>query len=576
MRNKYNMNLNPRRLSSKDIEKHMDFEALLAEYRKSTQRKKPAGRFRLLYIGSAVAAALAGLLFYFNTLHPETERKPAISTAQYFARQELVRPPLESVGPAIFTHQVDAASGGTYEFAGGSKLVVPSRAFLDDRGRLIEGDVDLHYREMHDYVDFFVSGIPMVYDSAGTRLYLESAGMVEIFALKNGERVKLAPGKAIEVELVSEITLPNINVSPRYKVYLLDTLSRNWVYQDVDHLQFLEALPIDQEDPLYWPKTTLLETMNALEEKAAAAKARMLDALPAPAAPVKPQPLSSDQPSLELRFLDNVGLEGQDRKFYEGTIWQVSPKNPDFDPALLNETWEDFRFRPVNNLEWELTLLRGDGEQRLIVMPVLSGGDYERAMEVYEAAYADYEIRLAENKARLQQMQAALEREIESGKNAAQRLYEAQVDSLKLQGTRITGTGIRRKVVNRFIANHLGIWTCDRPQPFRGSEVNAGFVDQHGNEYRDHTAYVVRKGSDTVFRFYTGKGNPLLIDPDSECLIWLVSNDNKMAVLRPKEIREAIDPKKKENLLRLELIDKEVRSERDVREILGLWSDGSR
>jgi len=565
MRNKYQFNLNPRKLSSKDIEKHKDFDALLEKYRQSPAPRRSGRRIRLLYIGSAVAAAVVGLIFYFSIMQVPVDTGPVMSNEAYFAQQDFANPPLKNIQPSFASYTVDAEKGGTYEFAGGSRLVIPSRAFMNDRGQLIEGNVDIQYREMHDYIDFFLSGIPMTYDSAGQQYYLESAGMIELFALQDGKRINLAPGKRIEVELISEITVPNVNVSPRYNIYKLDTLSREWIYQDVDHIQFLDQQVLDELDPLYWQKRALLKQWKAIESRAEAERARILSSIPKPELPIKPQPLRSNQASIGLTLLEDVDIPG--REFYQGTIWQISPNCPDFDPSFLSQEMDSFEFEPLNNLEYELTLIKGERRQRLIIMPVLSGSDYQQAVEAYEEAYADYEIRMAERKAKMNSQLAELEASVAEEKARAQRAFEAQLDSLEQEGVPVAQSGIRRRIVNRFYATSLGIWNCDRPVPLDGQSLQPEFEDQHGNEYDKHTAFLVSRDRNTVLQFYSGDGGAIHLDEDSENMIWLVSSDNKIAVLRPDQL-ERIEKENGEVKIVLHLVDKEIRSEADVREIL--------
>ncbi|HRD40305.1 MAG TPA: hypothetical protein PLC65_16880, partial [Bacteroidia bacterium] len=78
-----------------------------------------------------------------------------------------------------------------------SKIKVPQNAFVNKAGPDIIGDVEIQYREMHDQADIIASGIPMTYDSAGTKYHFESAGMFDIKASQNGEQVFLKHGKQI-------------------------------------------------------------------------------------------------------------------------------------------------------------------------------------------------------------------------------------------------------------------------------------------------------------------------------------------------------------------------------------------
>ena len=69
MNNNYHINLNPKEPSSEQIAKHMDFDALLEKVEKTKQEQaKPKVRRLVLYIGSAVAAALIGAVFFIGNV----------------------------------------------------------------------------------------------------------------------------------------------------------------------------------------------------------------------------------------------------------------------------------------------------------------------------------------------------------------------------------------------------------------------------------------------------------------------------------------------------------------------------
>jgi len=205
MKKNYDIRFNPKGLSSEEIARHQDFDALLNlldESKPEAPTQRPVVR-RMYIWGGAVAAAVVGALFFFglNNTSPDYPTQ----MAEHFNTKPYIDQPLNQIKPQFASYKVNANEGGVFEYKNGSRLVVPKAAFVNDKGALIEGEVDLQYREYHDYVDFFLSGIPMYYDSLSTRYTLESAGMMEIFAEKDGKRVKMAPNKTIAVELVSEI-----------------------------------------------------------------------------------------------------------------------------------------------------------------------------------------------------------------------------------------------------------------------------------------------------------------------------------------------------------------------------------
>ncbi|MEL6925744.1 MAG: hypothetical protein AAFO94_16990, partial [Bacteroidota bacterium] len=148
MENNYKINLNPEEPSSEQIAAHKDFDALLRKTGATTgeppttQQGASVRYIRLL--SAAAAAALIGVLFYFGL----SSNEQALPSAEsYFAARPYVNPPLPQATPAFATIKVDANEGGVYEYKSGSRLVVPRAAFMDDRGSLISGEVELKYRE---------------------------------------------------------------------------------------------------------------------------------------------------------------------------------------------------------------------------------------------------------------------------------------------------------------------------------------------------------------------------------------------------------------------------------------------
>jgi hypothetical protein len=566
MSDNYNIKRDVPLLSSEQIDKHRDFDALLRRYH--SERPRPARPPRRLYWISALAAAAAiGLLWYFNFTRPAPA---AISEEDYFAAQPFVAPPLPAIQPEYQVKKVNAGAGGEIALGEGSRLVVPATAFLDDRGRLVEGDVDIHYREMHDYIDFFLAGIPMVYDSAGQRYYLESAGMIEIFALREGRRVTLAPDKAIEVFLASEITIPKSGAeAPRYHIYKLDTAQRRWVYQNVEHTQWIEdQAPLDPDDPRFDAYTRLQNELEQIESRAAARLAAMEADLPLPKAPLKPQRKSSGI-ALSLDVANSA-----ERDFYEGTVWEISPRSPEYDERAFRINWDDMRLRPLNELEYELTLIKEDKELTLVVIPVLSDEAFQRAQEKYRAALAAYEEQSAQRQARLAEREAALREATEREKAAARQRHEAEFTETT-QADEPAGAYTRRRIVSRFLATSLGVWNCDRPIPLSGETLAARFVDQEGKVYSNHTAYLANRRHNTVFRFHAGQNAALRFDQHTDNILWIVGEDGRIAVLSPEAFRQSTRRKGKQEF-QLRRVDQQIDSQSTLRALLSFNDQGQR
>lgn len=544
----YNIKINPQQPDKASVAKHMDFDALLSKY-ESEAAENPARKqavvrpMRVRYL-SYVGAAAAAVALLIIALTVFNRPKPAKLEAKYFADRPFVDRPLEKAQARFASFRVDVNQGGVYQYESGSRLVVPAAAFMDDYGKLVEGEVEIKYREYHDFVDFFLSGIPMVYDSANVQYTMESAGMIEIYAEQNGRRVRMAPGKNISVEMISRINVaPQMAIPPGYNVYKLDTAARKWIYQGIDQMEVLEEFTeLDEQDPLYQPKKTLKDQLEAIEGKYQQQKEQLENSVPMPAAPTRPVAPDSDLPTFELALTDGVPLtEGADQ------IWYVSSQNSNFDQRMFEVDWEDYRFERLNDHEYRVTFTKGETQQSILVHPVLTGEAFAKAMETYEAAFANYQQKLKDRDQALSDRAAALEDELFEQKQVARKAYQVEIEALIEANPELEDSAdfIHKKVRNRFVADGFGIWNCDRLVPPLMQEITANFIDQNGSSIENRTAYLVDKTRNTVHRFLAQDGARIRYNARSENLLWVVTEDDKLAVCDPAIFR-AIDPGQEE------------------------------
>jgi len=588
--NNYNINHNPEKLSSSSIDKHRDFDQLMQQYENAPRPGKQPGGFRwMYYLSGAVAACLIGFLTYNGLTKAEG---PEVSTEAFLASQPYINPPLKNIQAKFASTAINAHKGGEYRYKSGSKLIFPPAAFVDKDGQAVGGNVNIRYREFHDYVDFFLSGIPMEYDSAGTRYQLESAGMVEIYAEKDGKRLNIAPGKEIAVELVSEIQVPasRRGMVPHFNIYRLDTINRNWVYDGDDQIELLEedlsALLNDDEQLIEKQKRI---TLAKIETKAAKKLAEIEATIPKPVPPVRPERANGEAQVFNFEFNDNQIVYNKNasdearqgvaeaqqqldqlRNQYSNTMWQVAPNNPDFDKEAASRIqWDDMTIRPVNQRDYEVTLINSNKTMKIMVNPVLTGNDYEQALSTFNTAYQQYQQKVNERQAQLKDQKDQLEKSIAEEKALANKTADEKIAAYRAKGQdyAATQTIIKQKVLNRFRVSNFGIWNCDRPLPPMMARVKGEFVDNKENRYIHHTAFLVNKNTNTVSRFHTAKGNDIVFDTESDNILWLVTKQNKLAIFRPEEFKR-INQDKDDYTFVLNVVDKTISSEEDVRKIL--------
>jgi len=575
MKKNYKIVINPQMPSEEQVARHMDFDALL-EQLDTSQSESKKGRIRPLYYYASAAAAAVVLLVVFLVSQPENH---SLQSAQYFAERPYVLPPIQDIEPVFSKYKVAVNQGGVYEYESGSRLVVPAAAFMDDRGKLIEGEVEIHYREMHDYVDFFLSGIPMVYDSANVRYTLESAGMIEIYAEKNGKRVNMAPGKHIDVSLVSQIDVPNINVPPSYNIYQLDTAARAWVYQDIDQLNIIDdVLPqVDEAHPAYSVFDSYKQEIAQLEAQRKLENEALNSRFPQPLIPVRPQKATNTQPTFSIDpedfsiLLDEASIVGKERQLLstqiDNVIWEVSPKNVDFDTRSLQVEWEGARLKKLQAWEYEITYFSGDTEVPMIINRVLTGDLFSQAMAQYEEEMKQYQLALSEYEAAVKQERLSLAEKYQSQKAALKEAFLAEVAAANLNDDDLAQSLSKRKIRNQFRATGFGIWNCDRPVAPLEQTVKAKFVDPNGQLLRDVPGYLVDKTRNTVVRFLATRNTPIAYNTLSDNMLWLVTEDQKIALVRPDQFK-AIPEGASKHIFELEVLEANTKEEQEIRRML--------
>jgi hypothetical protein len=570
----YNIKINPPQPSSVDIAKHQDFDALLAQFKEAPQPEelKPERKPRVIWLRYAAAAAAVIILAVM--VRGLLQGENGMSDEQYFASQPFINPPLDDIKPTFASARINANQGGIYEYNNGSKLIVPASAFKSADGKLVEGEVDIEYREMHDYVDFFLSGIPMTYDSAGTKYVLESAGMVEIIAKQNGQPLKMQPGKEIKVELISYISMPRLNVNPKYNIYKLNASTRSWEYRNVDNIQIIEELDNEgfENEELNILKTNYQSSISKITTAENIEINELEARIGTPIKPTRPFKADKNQFSFDLDISENASpIVKELGEKYQNIIWHISPNSPDINPNAFKVEWESMDLKPLDDgQDFELTLINGDNQERVIVTPALSGNEFTQAMSVYDVAMETYRRALNAREIALEENRNKISEKYASQKEEAKKVFTQSIEEWRTENQNDPALNqvVRKKIINRFVATEFGIWNCDRPIHTDDLEIEGNFELEEGAEVTDEIAYLVNKNRNTIVRIYAKDGAKVNFDQKSDNLMWMVTKDNQIAIFRPQEFKKINQKKGGNHTFKLKVEPDALKSEEDVRKVL--------
>ncbi len=509
MEKNYNFNINPKKPSKEAIQKHQNFDALLEQFEaeKATTKPTPVRRLWPLLGGLAVAAAILFFIITNTNLFDLNAPQGEMQTA-------FIQPPVPEIKKQFINQKYKSNKKKLFQYEGGSSVYVPAGSFRFADGRAVEGDVELQFREYKDFIDIFISGIPMKYDSAGVEYQLESAGMMEIRALKDGEEVFLQPNNVLTVELVSEISVPaHVNVPPGFNIYHLDTTAKNWKYKGKDNIQFIDKYnPESYDKELKVLKNNFDTNIKNLESS-----------WPIPIKPVKPQKADGDKYAFDFEFAEDSEVS----KLYTNTMWQVD-NEVDFKKATQGGNWVDVKMEKQGDGRFKMILIGEKGEQvSLFVEPVLRGTDFQNALINYEIEYKKYNNALAERTQKLQIQKAELEKEFNIKRNQITIKWNSDSNEIIY---------VKRKVRNRFTINALGIWNCDRPVLPGGARVTATISTNKKERLRKANVYLADERSNTIYEIKQKEKTNIKYHSSNKQLLFSLTEKGNVALLTPEEV----------------------------------------
>ncbi|PBQ34654.1 hypothetical protein CNR22_23720 [Sphingobacteriaceae bacterium] len=473
--------------SSEQIAKHQNFERLHKDY--SVIKKLLMKKIMLWTAAVLAVAGVTGLvLTNANKKHPalsKTESQPTDEVKSF------IEPPFPGMETPFTTYRISAKEGGVINHSTGSAITIPANAFLNE-GKPVTDSVDIRYREFHDPLAIFLSGIPMGYDSAGIHNTLESAGMLEILAFENGKSLQLNEQSPIKIKMAS------LTADERFNLYELDTIQKNWLYKGKDKV---EKIKQGQTLP------------NATGTKRQQTTTRQF------AGNAEPAPALADPEKFSFKIAyDNS--EFPELSAYEHVLFEVTDKS--FKPSYYKINWNKISlYSSDNDGEYLVKLKKADTTISVTAKPVFDKKDYAAALAKFEEK---------NNKANEQRDQAEFEKQQALNKvNKNLSTYNSK-QLLSASEKIVTAVALRDFSIAR-----LGIHNCDFPlaplvQYAFSFKRDQRTAEEAEKRFSYNTIFLVEKGKNTVFRF--AKGQPVRLNPSAKNLMWTMTDKNQVAFFR--------------------------------------------
>lgn len=401
----------------------------------------------------------------------------AAITSYYFTflyDAEKTEPPLALQIP-YDTLTFRAEKGFSYHHFTGTNIRIPEKAFVDEDGFPMSGEVKLLYRELHSPEDILLGGIPMGNLDDTKNRALQSAGMFDMRAFKGEEELRLADGKQIELEFAA------FRKSEGYKIFELD---ENFRWQE-------------KGEPTLMTNTQ-----------------KQIDCAAIPPLPDEPLNPGIGENDVVIDISANDSDQPQLRAFKKYR-WKLAdhPLNRDFSDWMARLNWDRVK---IESMDKEKNLFRltfnvsmQDYENKTITkscsiaaVPVLTGADYEKALAEFNASMNEYNSLLAQ--------------------------IEKEEERLALEAD----------ALNAFSINRMGVWNCDQyinNQQFvkiKASFDFAGEINPYVNKVK---VYVINHTDNTVQDYTVRQWDNIYLRSGTATSLMAVLPDNQIAIFPQEE-----------------------------------------
>lgn len=596
------INLNRPSVSTEEILAGKNFNQLMGNYKLLAKPFYKSAWFISTAVATVATVAVVVTLNLTSENPPanenavvatETEDSVKRTTAivKYDEDSPCINAPVKGAEKPYSVYTSDADKEIKFTHFTGTEVKIPAGAMTDEAGKTVNGKVEIKYREFHDVVDIFLSGIPMTYDSAGIQSHFQSAGMIEILAYQNGKPLQLKPEKPIEIKLAS------LQPGTEFNVYALDTASKNWVFKgkDVVTNAGTNAKPVMNDTSallaLHRKKDVELGKIKSEIQKVEK-EIRTLSA----EKPVEPKKVNYGKYNFDIDVDKN---EFPELALFENTRFEVGPESSrDFTSDYYKTEWEDAQLKPnKKNVNYLLTLKKGDLKKTVIVYPVYDEANYPDAKANFDEKMKGYSAKLEEKEKRKNELteeenatRLRWEKEIISNRhkmmselemerqqrevNNKTALYASVGNNLGDYAANFTQYRVldaNTAVTRTFQADGFGVFNCDNPKQLpKGERVIASFSNKFTNVFcNPNFVYLMERNTNSVFTYTPATYGSFKFDPDHENFIITTLNDGRVAVFSSKSFSEM--PKRmREYNFQLHVFNEIPRTEQKVREMLGI------
>ncbi len=558
-------NIDRPKISDEEIKKHQNFEQLVKQFKQQSLNKAKHDkswwkskkvRYSAVIAGITVICTVSYLALFKNETKQNTTHETVITqntnTQNTPTKKNFISEPSQKLKVNYTSYKINNAKGGEIKHPTSSKIKVPVNTFVDKNGKDIIGDVTIEYREFHDAADIIASGIPMTYDSAGTKYTLESAGMFDIKGSQNGEPVFIKKDKKVEVELASA------NSENKFNQYFLDTVTKNWLYlKKDDRLSILKTQNKSHEKPNDIEANPKLQNLKnqidvVIPKKIDSVKfvyTKKIDAIPKAKEPSK---INKPTPGRPTFYLEGSYKEFPELAAFDNVIFEVGPENKNYRQEMHEITWSDVKVSegPVKGKNYLLTLTYRKQVEKLVVYPTLSGADLEKAEKKYQQKFKDYENLVEKKQVEEKRLMAEMEakqkaylaeikmKQEEFDKQRAKLMAEFKQKEESQLASNFNAMSLQTKATRLFSISSFGVFNSDCPhaEP-TGKTITPMFaINDQSLPVNPDILYMVDHNTKVVYNIAFKDGFKITYEPTNNYSLCIFRN-NKLFICNKDQFK---------------------------------------
>lgn len=503
-----NITIGNNKLTDEEVKRNEDFGQLMKKHQQFVRKKK-------WRIGGGIAAGfflIVVLAVYFNKLIKSNEEP------SYTELEEKGITPIFGIELDKKEFVIESDKGAKLSY-NDTEIEIPESAFVDSSGNAISGEVSIFYKEFHTPADFFISGIPMTYDSAGETYHFESAGMFDIRGEQNGIPVFL--DKSIRVKLASQQS------GNYFNQYFYNEEEQKWQFIEKDKAiitQLADTVAVDSGEELK-------EEIKEIKSEIATLKAE------------KPKKKSVGSICIKLETDSN---EFPEFDGFKEMLFEIDETDKNFSEELAGIEWDDIKLRKKEAV-FELIFFKKFKKTILRTRPVFEGDAYNKALAKYWL--------LTKNK------MDSLTNELDKRINTVSQ-FNNEVNFSSNLGFFVTRI---------FEINNFGIYNSDCPSRMpKGQLIAIEYLKKSDNLEKDtlklKQLYLVEENKNTLYTLSVKSS--ISYNPNNKSMLWGVTTDDKLVIYKAKQFAKIPLNHKGIYNLEFEVIEKDLYAEKTIKKEL--------